>query len=93
LILYIWADGIQRIKPKLIFHSTAGPTGRIYDKESHLYSPNVTVEFNRTAYNNEELFSQWLEKEYAPVIDGGEEVLLVMDVASFHKTEAIKKQL
>jgi hypothetical protein len=93
LILYIWADGIQRIKPKLIFHGTAGPTGRIYDQESHLYSPDVTVEFNRTAYNNEELFSQWLEKEYAPVIDGGEEVLLVMDVTSFHKTEAIKKQL
>ena len=33
LILYIWADGIQRLKPKLIFHGTAGLAGRILEKE------------------------------------------------------------
>ena len=93
LILYIWADGIQRLKPKLIFHGTAGPMGKIYTQESHLYSPDITVEFNKTAYNNEALFNQWMDEEYASAIIGMEEVLLVMDVATFHKTDAIKKRL
>ena len=35
LILYIFADGIQRIQPKLIFHGKAGPTGDIFRREGH----------------------------------------------------------
>lgn len=59
LILYIFADGIHRLKPKLIFHGT--PTeegGQIEEKESHLYHPDVTVAFNKTAYNNKDLLLQ-----------------------------------
>lgn len=93
LIVYIWADGIQRIKPKLIFHGVNGPTNRIYNQEKHLYSPEVTVEYNPTAYNNEELFLKWLEEEYTPVTTEIGEVLLVMDVAAFHKTPAIKAKI
>ncbi|KAH8800641.1 hypothetical protein F5884DRAFT_862549 [Xylogone sp. PMI_703] len=62
LILYIFADEIQRIKPKIIFYGTAVPSGQIYAKENHLYHPGVTVEFKLTAYNNEELFMQWIEE-------------------------------
>jgi hypothetical protein len=91
LILYIFADGIHRLKPKIIFHGASGPAGKIYQQEEHLYSPDVTVEFNPTAYNNEELFSKWIDKELAPLAKT--ELLLVMDVASFHVTEGIKKQL
>ena len=58
LILYIWADGIQQLKSKLIFHGTAGPAGRILEKEQYLYSPDVTIEFNKIAYNNKEIFNQ-----------------------------------
>jgi hypothetical protein len=70
LILHIWADGIPWLKPKLIFHGTVGPTGKIYMQESHLYSPDITIEFNKTTYNNEVLFSQWMDEEYAPAIIG-----------------------
>ncbi|KAG6022040.1 hypothetical protein E4U19_005292 [Claviceps sp. Clav32 group G5] len=52
LILYIFADGVQRLKPKLIFHRS--PTGTIYEDEKAEYSEDVAVEFNLMAYNNEE---------------------------------------
>jgi hypothetical protein len=40
LILYIFADGIKRLPPKLIFHGVEG--GEIEDRESHLYDQRVT---------------------------------------------------
>jgi hypothetical protein len=63
------------------------------EKEQHLYSPDVTVEFNKTAYNNEELFSQWIDKKFTSAVADMSDVLLVMDVASFHKTDHIKQRL
>lgn len=44
LVLYVFADGVGRLLPKLIFHGT--PTeedGRIESKENALYHPGVTV--------------------------------------------------
>ena len=35
LILYLFADGKQRLKPKIIFKGAYGPTVRIYKQESH----------------------------------------------------------
>jgi DNA recombination-dependent growth factor C len=49
------------------------------------------MEFNPTAYNAE-LFSRWISEEFAPAI-ADMEVLLVMDVASFHKTDDILNDL
>jgi hypothetical protein len=38
LILYIFADGIPRIQPKLIFHRKATDEGgKIKERKSHLY--------------------------------------------------------
>ncbi|KAF2186694.1 hypothetical protein K469DRAFT_726176 [Zopfia rhizophila CBS 207.26] len=93
LILYIFADGIQRIQLKLIFHSTAGSTGQIYKQEGHRYSKEVTVAYNETAYNNEELFNKWIAKELYPLLVTELDNLLIMDVASFHKTPAILQKL
>lgn len=90
LILYIFADGVQRLKPKLIFHGS--PTGPLYEEEKPFYSSEVTVEFNSTAYNNEESFLRWIRTELADILHGKEH-LLVMDVASFHKTESVLKEL
>ncbi|KAJ3454583.1 hypothetical protein MRS44_013183 [Fusarium solani] len=67
LILYIFADGKFRLRPTIIFHGT--PTddgGQNYEKEKHLYSPDVDVEFNKTAYNNEDLFSSWIDEKLLP---------------------------
>lgn len=92
LILYIFADGSAPIKPKLIFHGK--PDGRQFDKEGHLYSKDITVEFNQTAYNNEGLFIRWIEEELRPLVEKkDEDFLLVMDVAAFHKTPAILQKL
>lgn len=66
-------------------------------QESHLYSKDVTVEFNETAYNNEELFSRWISEEYRPLFankpEDEKDSLCVIDAASFHKTPDILKQL
>jgi hypothetical protein len=92
LILYIFADGIPRIKPKLIFHGT--PTeegGVIWERESHLYSAKVTVHYNESAYNNKELMNSWITEELIPILKPTQqdEVLLALDAAAFHKTPAI----
>ncbi|RFU23983.1 hypothetical protein B7463_g12354, partial [Scytalidium lignicola] len=85
-------NGIQRIKPKIIFHGTVRPSGQIYTKEKHLYHLGVTVEFNPTTYNNEELFMQWIDEELILVANQNN-TLLVMDVATFHKTNLILNRL
>ena len=93
LILYIFADGVQRIKPKLIFHGDEA-SQRIISKEGSQYSPGVTVEFNKTAYNNEVSFTRFIDEELIPTFytldDDGvrrqKEALLVMDAATFHRT-------
>ncbi|KAM5357374.1 hypothetical protein ACJZ2D_016337 [Fusarium nematophilum] len=50
-------------------------------------------QYNETAYNNEDLFLQWMKDEL-PVVQGeSRDFLLVMDVASFHKTNNVKALL
>ncbi|GKT51843.1 pogo transposable element with ZNF domain [Colletotrichum spaethianum] len=93
LILYIFADGIQRILPKLIFHGKpSSQGGQIEGNEGSKYSSQITVEFNDTAYNNEYLLDRWITEEFLP-LTAGQEYLLVMDVATFHKTPSILSRL
>jgi len=78
--------------PKLIFHGK--PTnegGKIEERERHLYHQGVTVHFNDTAYNNEELIAQWINNELIPILKptAQDEVLLAFDAAAFHKTSEI----
>jgi hypothetical protein len=96
LILYIFADGIPRIQPKLIFHGKAtNEGGKIEERESHLYNKGVSVHFNESAYNNEELTIQWIDQELIPELNptAQNEVLLALDAAAFHKTPAILQKL
>ncbi|RPA89608.1 hypothetical protein L873DRAFT_1849216 [Choiromyces venosus 120613-1] len=87
LILYVFADGLPRIKPKLIFHAATG--AQVRRKEEALYDKRVTVEFNPTAYNNEALFLRWIEEELIKLEDWKDGGLLAIDAAEFHKTEKI----
>ncbi|KAJ0129359.1 ER degradation-enhancing alpha-mannosidase-like protein 1 [Fusarium oxysporum f. sp. albedinis] len=89
LLLPIFADGLGRLKPKLIFEGAEPPKGKILKREGHLYHPGVTVEFNPTAYNNEKLVLKWLNEEVIPCKKPYREFMLIMDVASFHKTDAV----
>jgi len=93
IILYLFADGQWRLKPKLIFKATSNDeTRRITRAEIEAYHPDVTVEYNETAYNNEFLMHKWIDQEVAPLFKG-EPALIVMDSAGFHKTPAILAKL
>jgi hypothetical protein len=63
IILYIMANGDTFFRPVVIFHGK----GTIASREN--YNPRVNVYFNETAYNNEELFFQWLKDVYIPYIE------------------------
>jgi hypothetical protein len=82
IILYIMANGDTPLTPVVIFHGK----GIVASREN--YDSRVDVHFNETAYNNEELFSQWLKDVYIPYADG-DNSMMVMDVAIFHRTEGI----
>ena len=96
LILYIFADRVPQIKPKLIFHRKATDKGsKIEERESYLYHRGITVHFNTTAYNNKELTMQWIDSELIPSLKptAQDEVLLALDAAAFQKTPAILQKL
>lgn len=54
---------------------------RHLQKRGSPYSNEITVAFNDTAYNNEDLFETWIDEEYCPILTGHDN-LLVMDVAT-----------
>jgi hypothetical protein len=87
IILYIMADGSTLFKPVIIFYGK-----ETVAKREH-YDERVEVHFNEIAYNNEELFYNWLKDNFEPYVaetaKAGETSLIVMDAALFHKTEAI----
>ena len=101
LILYIFADGVSRIKPKIIFHASSG--NNIRRKEAHLWNTEVSVELNSTAYNNEKLVLAFIDDELFLALNNSKklgslpypdhESLLLMDVAGFHTTEAVLEKL
>ena len=92
-ILYIFINGVQRIQPKLIFYSTTSPTRQIYKQKGHRYSKEVTVTYNKTAYNNEELFNKWITEELYQLLADRLNNLIVINVALFHKTPIILQKL
>jgi hypothetical protein len=93
IILHIMANGNTPFKPVLIFH---GQRTIITKKQPH-YDPRVDVYFNPTTYHNKEMFLEWLKDTYQPYIASqageGEESMVVMDAAAFHKTPPIIKFL
>ncbi|KAI2466459.1 DDE superfamily endonuclease-domain-containing protein [Annulohypoxylon bovei var. microspora] len=89
LLLCIDASG-RIFKPLVIFHGS--DTKGEYDEERKSYPPGVLVLFNEKAYNNEPVFHDWIRNELARYTMG-EKALLTMDVAGFHNTEGIKREL
>lgn len=84
LVLCIFADGISRIPPMIIFHGT----GRRLRGERERYHNDVLVEFNPTAYMNDKLFEQYIRNHLVPVL-GGRPTLLALDLMGSHKTPSI----
>jgi hypothetical protein len=75
--LYIFADAIHRT-PKIIFHEKSTEAGgQIETSEGQFY---VTVAFNDTAYNNENLTITWVKEELVPLMGVSKDnPLLVLD--------------
>jgi hypothetical protein len=93
LILYIFADGsYTQIKAKIIFYSIpSNKRSKVEALEKERYYPGVTIEFNKTAYNNKELFSRFIDEELVPDTGVLKEnpLLLIMDYTAFYKTRDI----
>lgn len=66
-MLFVFADGIAQIKPKIIFHAIT--RDQIIKKEKKHWNKNVTVEFNPTAYNNEDLFLKFINEKLVPALN------------------------
>lgn len=86
-ILYIFANGEARLCPALIFHGQ----GNVTAAKRAAYYPGVVVKLNKEAYNNEDLLLPWIDQQLKPILQGN--TMLVMEVASFYKTDAVRNRL
>jgi hypothetical protein len=77
LILTIFADGIARIPPIIIFHGKSDSERKrprnereqaVYDAERSRYHPGVVVLFNTEAYCNEEVTLWWMKEYLIPTM-------------------------
>lgn len=68
----------------IIFHGQ----GTVYAKESPNYHPGIVVEFNETAYMNDNLFLKYIELYLIPAL-GGRPSLFALDLCSSHKPPAV----
>lgn len=84
LVLCIFADGVNRIPPMVLFHGE----GKVLPKESPQYHPGVLVEFNRTAYMNDGLFVKYIDLYLLPALNGRPS-LFAIDLCSSHKTSPV----
>jgi len=84
LVLCIFANGIARVPPMVIFHGT----GQRLRVEKERYHKGVLVEYNSTAYMNDILFERYITNHLIPVL-GGRPTLFALDLMGSHKTPAI----
>jgi hypothetical protein len=75
LMLTIFADGIGRVKPVLIFHGKSNANRarvpnsrqqRLFEAEQARYHPGVVVIFNEEVYKNAEVMIWWLKSQLFP---------------------------
>jgi len=88
LVLCIFADGIARVPPMIIFHGT----GKRLGAEKLRYHPSVLVEYNPTAYMNDGLFEKYITNHLVPAL-GGRPTLFALDLMGSHKTPAVLQLL
>lgn len=86
LFLCIFADGVPRIPPIIIFTAATGKTIRA--KESHLWDKRVHIEFSPTGWMNEELFLKFIRQFLIPLF-GGQRALFVYDRYRAHLTAPV----
>jgi len=88
LVLCVFADGVPRVSPMIIFHEK----GERLRREREHYHPGVEVEFNDKAYMNDQLFLRYIDTYLIPVL-GGRPTLFALDLMGSHKTPAVLEKL
>lgn len=86
LFLCIFADGVPRVPPILIFTAVTGD--KIREKESKHWDKRVHVEFTPTGWMNETLFKKFIEKFLVPIF-GQQRSLFVYDRYRAHLTPTV----
>ncbi|KAI1002463.1 hypothetical protein K3495_g5741 [Podosphaera aphanis] len=95
---YSWAGEktikcyISRIRTKVISHGIDSDRSAIRKTEEHLYHPGVTIEFNGSAHNTEELMLEWLDEEFFPLVRDRSH-LIALDQGFFHRTQRILQHM
>lgn len=88
--LTIFADGVARVKPLIIFRG-AEEARAPRKKEEAQYDPRVVTKFNPKGYANNAIILFWLETMLLPALgDPHNATLLVMDLLKSHKTDDVK---
>ena len=90
--LTIFADGIDRVMPLIIFRGTEDNTSAPRRREEKLFDSQVVVKFNPKGYANSMIILFWLEFMLLPILNTGP-TLLVMDLFKSHSTQEIKDWL
>lgn len=88
LVLCVFADGINRLPPMIIFHGLGERLGDEWEK----YHPGVIVEFNEKAYMNDVLFLKYIQLHLIPVLEGRPS-LFAIDLCTSHYTPAVLEKL
>lgn len=90
LVLCVFADGVNRISPLIIFHGL----GERLRKEKEKYHPGVIVEFNEKAYMNENLFLKYIKCYLIPALQQHSgPSLFAFDLCPSHKTPTVLNNL
>jgi hypothetical protein len=92
--LTIFADGVARVKPLIIFRGAEENARAPRKKEEARYDPRVVTKFNLNGYANIAIILFWLETMLLPALgDARNATLLVMDLLKSHKTDEVKERL
>jgi len=86
LFLCIFADGVPRVPPILIFTATTGT--KIREREGHLWDKRVHIEFSPSGWMNEGLFMKFILQFLVPIF-GKERALFVFDRYWAHLTPPV----
>jgi len=84
LVLCVFADGVQRVSPMVIFRGG----GKWLRAERAKYHPRVLIEFNPTTYMNNRLFEGYIKEHLIPVL-GCRPTLYALDLMGSHTTPVI----
>jgi len=90
--LTIFADGIDRVMPLIIFRDTENNTSAPGRREEKLFDSRVVVKFNPKGYANSAIMLFLLEFMLLPIL-GTCATLLVMDLFKSHSKQEIKDWL